>query len=78
VELTGRCIREDKTGYIDNKQAPILSRLNISPENWLTLTQQFRRCFHGAVGHTEHLTEYCQHIELKKRPTLSVCQKLFA
>ena len=78
VELTGRSIREDKLGYIDSKLPNILIRLNISAENWLILTTQFRKVFHGAVGNPEALTEFCQHQHLKKRAAVSVCQKLFA
>ena len=78
VDLTGRCIREDKCGYIDNNLPNILTRLNISTENWLVLTTQFRKVFHGAVGNAEALTEFCQHQHLKKRAAVSVCQKLFA
>ena len=78
VDLTGRCIREDKRGYIESDQPAILSRLNISAENWLTLTTQFRQCFHGAVGHTQALTEFCQHQKLKKRANVSICRKLLA
>ena len=78
VDLTGRCIREDKCGYIDNNLPHILLRLNISTENWLVLTTQFRTLFHGAVGNPEALTEFCQHQHLKKRAAVSVCQKLFA
>jgi len=78
VDLTGRCIREDKRGYIESGQPAILSRLNICAENWLTLTTQFRQCFHGAVGHTQALTEFCQHQKLKKRANVSICRKLLA
>lgn len=78
VELTGRCIREDKRGYIDNYLPNILTRLNISTENWLTLTTQFRKVFHGAVGNPEALTDFFQHQHLKKLEAVSVCQKLFA
>lgn len=78
VDLTGRCIRENKRGYIDAKQPAILARLNISTENWLILTTQFRKCFHGAVGHVDVLTEFCQHQQLKKRATVSICQRLLA
>ncbi len=80
IDLTGRCMREDKRGYIDNNLPSILTRLNISTENWLTLTTQFRQVFHGAVGNTEALTltVFCQHQHIKKRATMSVCQKLFA
>ena len=77
VEATGRCIRDNKRGYIENHQPAILTRLNIRIENWLILTTKFRTCFHGAVGHADALSEFCQHQELKKRSTLSICQKLF-
>jgi hypothetical protein len=50
VELTGRCIRENKRGYIEENQPAILSRLCISAENWLIITTEFRTQFHGAVG----------------------------
>ncbi|MFT5758320.1 MAG: REP element-mobilizing transposase RayT [Alteromonadaceae bacterium] len=78
VELTGRCIRDDKRGYIDDNLPNILIRLNISTENWLILTTQFRKVFHGAVGHKDVLTEYCHHQKLKKRATVSICEKLLA
>jgi hypothetical protein len=78
VDLTGRCIRADKRGNIEKNQPEILSRLGISPKNWLVLTTQFRKVFHGAVGNPEALTEFCQHQHIKKRAAVSICQKLFA
>lgn len=78
IEITGRCIRDDKRGYIDNAQPALLARLNIAPDNWLTLTQEFRRLFHGAVGHSEALSEYCEHQGLKRRQNLGCCEKLLA
>jgi hypothetical protein len=78
VDLTGRCIRQNKRGYIDEKQPAILARLNINTENWLILTRRFKKCFHGAVGHVDVLTEFCQHQQLKKRATVSICKKLLA
>jgi hypothetical protein len=78
VILQARCIREDKCGYIDNDLPNILTRLNISTENRLTLTAQFRKVLHGATGNPEALTAFCQHQHLKKRAVVSVCQKLFA
>lgn len=81
VDLTGRCIKEGKRGYIEKHQMPILTRLNISPENWLTLTTQFRQCFHGAIGAIggiEALSDFSQHQRLKNRPNLSSCTRLFA
>ena len=78
IELTGRCFREDKAGYIEATQAPLLIRLNISPDNWLTLTKDFRALFHGAVGHSDVLTDYCEHKGLKRRTNVTCCDKLLA
>jgi hypothetical protein len=50
VELTGRYIREDKVSYIDSSQSPILERLGLAPEQWLTLSTQFEKQFCYAAG----------------------------
>jgi len=78
IELTGRCIREDKSGYIEENQPALLARLNINPENWLTLSKDFRKLFHGAVGHGDALSNYCEHKGLKRRTNVSCCDKLLA
>jgi hypothetical protein len=78
VELTGRCIREHKRGYIEAQVPALLQRLGICPENWLTLTTKFRQVFHGAVGHKEELQAFCQHQHLAKSRNLSVSEALFA
>ena len=78
IELTGRCIREDKKGYIDDNLPNILNRLNISAENWLIITTEFRTQFHGAIGREDVLSDYCEHQQLKRRQNLSQCKKLFA
>jgi len=56
IELTGRCLREDKAGHIETNQPVLLARLNINPKNWLTLSKDFRKLFHGAVGYSDVLT----------------------
>ena len=78
IELTGRCMREDKAGYIAQSQHELLQRLKINPDNWLILTKGFRKLFHGAVGRSEALTDYYQHHELKRRQNLKCCEKLLA
>ncbi|MBL4763769.1 MAG: transposase [Colwellia sp.] len=78
IDVTGRCIRADKCGYINENQPSILSRLHISAENWLTLTTQFTKSFHGAVGHADVLNDFCQHQALARRTTLGICNKLLA
>lgn len=78
IEMTGRCLREDKAGYIEENQPALLTRLNINPENWLKLSKDFRKLFHGAVGHSDVLAEYCEHQGLKRRQNLRCCEKLLA
>ncbi len=78
IELTGRCIREDKAGHIEQNHPPLLTRLNINPENWLTLSKDFRKLFHGAVGHSDVLSDYCEHKGLKRRTHVNCCDKLLA
>ena len=41
VDWTGRFIRNDKRGYIDDKLPPILSRLNIEQGQWHLNATQF-------------------------------------
>ena len=71
-------MREDKRGHIDNITIPLLERLNISPENWLKLTTQFTRVFHGAVGRPASQEGYCENLNRKRRANISNCAKLFA
>jgi len=78
IELTGRCIREDKRGHIEHNNLPILERLNIAPDNWLKLTTQFTKVFKGAVGRPNRLDGYCKHLEIKRRTSFSHCEKLLA
>ncbi|PCK31683.1 transposase, partial [Pseudoalteromonas piscicida] len=75
VELTGQCIRADKRGYIKEAQ-PILTRLNIEPENWIKLTTQFSRVFRGAVGREGALTDYCETLQKRRRTNLTNCARL--
>ena len=78
IELTAGCLREGKVGYIEGNQLALLNRLNINPENWLTLTKDFRKLFHGAVGHSDVLTDYCEHKGLRRRTNVSCSDKLLA
>ncbi|WP_039990166.1 hypothetical protein, partial [Paraglaciecola arctica] len=50
VDITGRIIRDDKAGNIEHQQQPILQRLGLSDDQWLTLTTEFERHFCYAAG----------------------------
>jgi hypothetical protein len=72
VEDTGRIIREDKRGAISSSSQAILNR---PAENWLKITTEFGLLFKGAVGALPVLTEYCVHLERKRRQGASNCQR---
>ncbi|MCS5709092.1 hypothetical protein CC99x_009265 [Candidatus Berkiella cookevillensis] len=51
VDYTGRVIREDKeAGSIPEHLAPILSRLQFEPQNWISLVKNLSKSFSHAVG----------------------------
>ena len=41
VDITGRAIIDNKAGHIEHRHKPILKRLGLSDEQWLTLTTKF-------------------------------------
>ena len=47
VDWTGRIIRNDKRGHIDNALPPILNRLQITPDQWRINTTQFEAIHPG-------------------------------
>ncbi len=78
VDDTGRIVCLDKKGYINEKAAKLLEKLNISPDNWLKLTTQFEVIFRGPVGTLPELTAYCEHLEKRRRHFAASCQYLQA
>ncbi len=54
ADWTGKLIREDKRGAIDESLPPILERLALDKEAWKILTRQFEQQFGQWVG-SEHI-----------------------
>ncbi len=61
MDITGRLIRNDKAGYINHQQQPILQRLGLSDEQWLTLTTQFEKHFCYAAGAEMMMKQFKEH-----------------
>jgi len=78
VDLTGRIVRQDKRGNINLSFAPILQRLNIPSENWLTIATQFEQHTFAAVGTEVILSNYYQNAGYKRRPMISKAKQLMA
>ncbi|MDC3191244.1 transposase, partial [Pseudoalteromonas elyakovii] len=77
VDWTGRSIRKDKPGKIPEEALPILERLNICTENWLTLTTSFTRSFKNTAGKEQAITAYANHMKRKRRSSISTSRALF-
>jgi len=78
VELTGQAIRHDKRGHIERQAQPILERLGIQPENWMTLTKRFEDTFKQFVGTPHSLTNCCITLNRQRRSSYANSQALFA
>ncbi|MGL5410518.1 MAG: transposase, partial [Shewanella sp.] len=76
VDYTGRLIRNGKRGAITENSAKLLTRLNLTQENWFKLTTEFGKLFHGPVGTLQELTNYCEHLEMRRRHFTKCCQHL--
>ncbi len=60
VDWTGRQFREDKRGCIPQKLPPILQRLAIDPDAWLSLTNQFEKHFNTLAGRPDDIQRACE------------------
>jgi len=55
VDWTGRALRVNKRGVIPPNIRPVLQKLGVQEDNWVTGTQQLGRRFYRALGRTSKL-----------------------
>jgi REP element-mobilizing transposase RayT len=60
VDWTGRQFREDKRGSISEALPPILQRLAIDADSWLSLTKSFEEHFSTLAGRPDDIQQVCQ------------------
>ena len=77
VDWTGRQVREDKRGSINENAPPILKRLGISAKHWLYLCTHFESRFKGLVGSVESLKQACGHYKRSRVPNAANSRLLF-
>ena len=65
VDITGKVIRDDKKGNIDQQQQPIPQRLGLSEEQWLTLTTKFEKHFCYAALEKQMMNQFKEHTGLQ-------------
>ncbi|MCZ2720185.1 transposase [Marinomonas sp. 15G1-11] len=75
VDMTGRIARQDKRGSIDLSLSPILQRLGVTSENWLTIAINFEQNTHGVVGQENSITRY-KNAQPRSRPNKRCCHLL--
>ena len=73
VDWTGRIMRDDKRGRINNELSPILVRLNIESKHWHYMTQHFESHFKGLVGSAYKLKQTCQQLGYRRTPGIKPC-----
>ncbi|WP_286288809.1 transposase [Thalassotalea piscium] len=61
IEETGKIIREDKRGKINEKFCPLLTALGIDSDDWLMLAEHFGKKYHQAVGSLAELNTFAAH-----------------
>jgi len=76
VDWTGRQIRPDKRGSIDQQTPPILERLNIDAEHWVYNTQHFESQFKGIVGTVLSIKTQCRRLGYQRTPGLAAATYL--
>ncbi|MEW8100860.1 MAG: hypothetical protein AB2785_03725 [Candidatus Thiodiazotropha endolucinida] len=60
VDWTGRTIREDKKGAIPSELAPILERIGLNPDAWLTSARHYNRNYFSVLGAIDRIKAYAQ------------------
>ena len=70
VEETGRCIRDDKRGFISEKTAKAIDEIGINPDSWLDELKGFKSIGFSAVGTAKQLKEYSA--KTKRQWTLGI------
>ena len=65
VDATGRCLRDDKKGFIDDSLPPILNSLGLDAVTWLDELNQFKFKGRKAIGTIEKLKQYVKNIKNK-------------
>jgi len=60
ADWTGRAIRDDKRGYIPDKELKIISKLGIDIDIWMDTVKEYSKSYHAFVGSEKELKEVCE------------------
>lgn len=77
IDWTGRLVRKDKRGAIDNSLPPILERINQNRESWLYVTTHFESRFKYFVGAAHMIKKACASLGYQRCAGISACTDYF-
>jgi hypothetical protein len=77
VDWSGRIVRADKRGAIDDQAPPILQRLNIDPDVWREALRIRGNVFGRALGRLDRLRLHARILGQARIKGLSQAQRLF-
>jgi REP element-mobilizing transposase RayT len=78
VDWSGRILREDKKGAIEENLPEILNRLNMDASNWLYLARNFESPFKHLVGAAHNIRSACETLGKCWAHGISQCERLFS
>lgn len=77
VDWTGRIVRKDKRGAIDDRLPPILERLHQDKESWLYVTSHFESRFKHFVGAAHLIKKACVSMGYQRCSGINACSDYF-
>ena len=70
VDETGRCLRDDKRGFISESTAKAIDQIGIDPDTWIDELKGFKSIGYSAVGTAAQLKEFST--KTKRKWTLGI------
>ena len=77
VDWTGRAVRDDKAGYIPEKEPRILEKLGIDSAIWFKTVGLYSDSFYSHLGSESQLQAICQDSDKKWLAGMRSCRQLF-
>lgn len=78
IDMTAQAQRPNKMGSMDNQLSPILQRLGISSNHWMTASSEFETVFSTFVGQEHSITNACKVFSKKWINLQSHCLQLLS
>ncbi len=77
VDWTGRALRTDKRGYIEEQEPKILARLGIDGERFISSAERLLKEFGTAVGAPASLVNLCARRQAKYLRSIRAARTMF-